>query len=77
MPVTSSDYVYYGGFHVFSSAVFAPSGGTVSSSWGVYGLFGNWAYTGAATSSGAASVTAGRKLISVTGFLTQEIVVQL
>ena len=22
MPVTSSDYVYYGGFHVFSSAVF-------------------------------------------------------
>ena len=43
MPVTSSEFVYYGGFHIFSSAVFAttssgaPPG--IASTWLYYGGF--------------------------------------
>lgn len=42
MPVTSSEFVYYGGFHIFSSQVFVTtSSGVVSvpSTWLYYGGF--------------------------------------
>ena len=38
MPVTSSEFVYYGGFHIFSSAVFLPTP-TVSATWEYWGGF--------------------------------------
>lgn len=40
MPVTSSEFVYYGGFHIFSSAVFVTtSSGSLASTWLYYGGF--------------------------------------
>jgi hypothetical protein len=59
MPVTSSEFVYYGGFHIFSSAVFAttssgaPPG--IASTWLYYGGFHSFLNTTVApvsTSSG-------------------------
>ena len=41
MPVTSSEFVYYGGFHIFSSAVFA-----TTSSGGAPGIASTWLYYG-------------------------------
>ena len=99
MPVTSSEFVYYGGFHIFSSAVFAttssgappgiastwlyyggfhvfsntpPSAGSTWQYWGGFHIFGS----GPAASTSTGGVTAGRRLISPTGFKTAPTVVR-
>lgn len=41
MPVTSSEFVYYGGFHIFSSQVFI-----TTSSGGAPGIASTWLYYG-------------------------------
>jgi hypothetical protein len=67
MPVTSSDFVYYGGFHIFSSAVFlSTSTGNPASTWLYYGgfhVFQNSTVAFVSTSSGAV-VTTFRKMIT-------------
>lgn len=73
MPVTSSDFVYYGGFHIFSSAVFitTSSGGSLASTWLYYGgfhVFQNSTVASVSTSTGAVA-SQFRKLISPTGFV--------
>jgi hypothetical protein len=61
MPVTSSDFVYYGGFHVFSSAVFlTTSSGSLASTWLYYGgfhVFQNSTVAQVSTSTGASATT--------------------
>jgi hypothetical protein len=69
MPVTSSDFVYYGGFHIFSSAVFlttSTGSGSLASTWLYYGgfhVFQNSTVAFVTTSSGAV-VTTFRKMIT-------------
>jgi hypothetical protein len=65
MPVTSSDFVYYGGFHVFSSAVFL-STVTPTSTWIYWGGFHVFQLTTLApvTTSSGAAVSTFRHLIT-------------
>jgi hypothetical protein len=68
MPVTSSEFVYYGGFHIFSSAVFVTtsSGPTLSSTWIYWGGFHVFQLTTLApvTTSSGAAVSTFRHLIT-------------